>query len=104
MEKVSFDELGVTRTLADGRQESVRWDDLCEVVILTTDEGPMVDDVKWILRGTEGGCLVPSETAGMDVLLPRLQELPGFDNEAVIAAMGCTDDRAFLCWRRGRAE
>jgi len=29
-----------------------------------------------------------------------LQQLPGFDNAAVIAAMQSTDNQRFLCWER----
>jgi hypothetical protein len=32
-----------------------------------------------------------------------LQELPGFDNEQVIAAMCSTKNARFLCWRRSEA-
>lgn len=98
-DRVSFDDERVVRTMGDGRHESVRWDDLQEVVILTTDEGPLRDDVFWILKGTSGGCAVPSEADGMDALLRRLQRLPGFDDAAVIRAMGCTANEAFVRWR-----
>jgi hypothetical protein len=99
--RVTFDAECVTRTLPDGRTETVRWRDLREVRILTTDEGPYVDDVVWLLLGGEGGgCAVPSETEGTDELLPRLQQLPGFDNEAVIQAMGSTAGAEFVCWKR----
>ncbi|MDR3158031.1 MAG: hypothetical protein LBU11_03265 [Zoogloeaceae bacterium] len=98
---VAFDAEQVTRTLPDGRIESVRWADLQEVSILTTDEGPMTDDVIWMLHGQDnGGCAVPSETEGMQELLPRLQELPGFDNEAVLNAMGSAGNAIFICWKR----
>ena len=98
--RVTFDAEGVVRTLPDGRSESVRWGELQEVSILTTDEGPYGDDVIWMLRGTGGGCAVPSETDGVTGLLARLQQLPGFDNGAVIRAMGSTDAAEFVCWRR----
>jgi hypothetical protein len=40
---VTFDEQRVVRTVALGRTESVRWDELKEVGIVTTDQGPFVD-------------------------------------------------------------
>jgi hypothetical protein len=100
---VSFDDRQIVRTLPDGRTEVVRWDDLEEVSIITTDEGPYVDDVYWLLKGTSGGCAVPSEAEGMKELLPRLQQLPGFNNKAVIEAMGSARNTTFICWRRGEA-
>ena len=86
--------------MRDGKQETVLWSELQNVTIMTTDEGPFSDDVFWVLSGSETGCLVPSEAEGMKELLPRLQQLPGFDNEAVIRAMGSTGNEKFLCWRR----
>ena len=99
---VTYDDRGVARRLADGRVESIRWDQLAEVAIVTTDEGPFVDDVHWLLIGSDGttGCAVPSETEGTADLLERLQKLPGFDNEAVIKAMGHTENARFVVWRR----
>lgn len=101
-QRVAFDNEGVTRTTPDGRTEHVRWDELESVVIVTTDEGPMVEDVYWLLaaRGGKSGCAVPGSAEGMDALLDRLQRLPGFDNEAVIRAMACTENTTFVCWRR----
>lgn len=100
---VSFDEEEVVRTMPNGAQERVRWSDLSEVYIVTSDEGPFVDDVCWVLRGTTSGCLVPSEADGMEELLRRLQQLPLFNDEAVIKAMGCTSNATFPCWSRNAA-
>jgi len=101
--RVTFDAEGITQLMPDGKTQTVRWSDLQEVGILTTDDGPMGDDVFWMLPGTEGaGCAIPSETEGMQELLPRLQQLEGFDNEAVIEAMGSTSNARFVCWKRLR--
>ncbi|HEU4451830.1 MAG TPA: hypothetical protein VFR81_02185 [Longimicrobium sp.] len=101
-DRVTFDDEGVTRWKPDGTTQTVRWDDLVEVTVATSDAGPWQDDVLWILAARDGveGCMVPSEAEGMDLLLGRLQQLPGFDNEAVIRAMGSTDLAFFTCWRR----
>ena len=99
-DKVVFDDECIKRTLPDGNIETLLWVDLVEVGILTTDEGPVVDDVFWMLMGKDGGgCCVPSEANGMEELLDRLQELPNFDNEAVIQAMGSTSNNNFVCWK-----
>ena len=92
----------VVRFRPDGVQESVRWDDLAEVGIITTDEGPWFEDVFWLLIGSDGksGCAVPQGAEGMDLLLEALQKLPGFDNRAVIEAMGSTSNARFVCWKK----
>ena len=102
-DEVSFDETGVKRIMRDGRTEFISWDELQEVVIITTDRGPWVDDVYYVLSGTDRGCAVPSEAVGMQALVPRLQALPGFKNEAAIQAMGSTRNATFLCWSRENA-
>jgi hypothetical protein len=102
--QVSFDEEAVTFIQAGGERQVVRWSELVEVGILTTDEGPTVDDVHWILIDEKGeGFAVPSETEGMSQLVARLQKLPEFDNEAVVQAMGSSQDAKFHCWRRENA-
>jgi hypothetical protein len=101
-ERVVLTDSSVTRIRPDGMQESVRWDDLVEVGIVTTDAGPWLEDVFWLLSASDGktGCAVPQEAEGADKLLEALQKLPGFDNEAVIEAMGSTSNARFVCWRK----
>jgi len=101
-ERVVVTEDSVTRFRSDGAQESVRWDDLVEVEIITTDDGPWSEDVFWLLTGSDpnSGCAVPQGAEGAGDLLQALQKLPGFDNQAVIAAMGSTSNAKFVCWRK----
>ena len=98
---VTFDDLGVKRLLSDGRVEEITWDELSEVCIVTTDQGPALDDVFYVLTGNGKGCAVPSEAVGMKELLPWLQSLPSFNNEVAIQAMSCTTNAKFVCWQRG---
>jgi hypothetical protein len=100
-DRVTFDDEQVVRTLANGQVESVRWSDLQQVSIMTTSDGPRADDIFFLLHG-EGnlGCAIPQSADGVDALLARLQELPGFDNEAVVRAMGSSSEAVFVCWKR----
>ena len=104
-DQVSFTDDAITRIRPDGIVESIRWDVLCEVGILTTDDGPLQEDVFFLLIASDGksGCVVPQGAEGCDHLLERLQKLPGFDNEAVIKAMGSTAHAKFVCWKRSGA-
>ncbi|NKY86411.1 hypothetical protein [Nocardia veterana] len=89
----------VRRTLDNGRIEEVTWQELAEVRIITTADGPFADDVFFVLIGARGnGCVVPHSAADNE-FLGRLQKLPGFDNAKVIDAMGTVGDRQFLVWR-----
>ena len=98
---VWIDEVGVRRRLPDGGLEEVRWDELERVTLLTTDEDPGVDDVFLVLQGVGGtGCVVPSQDPASDALLARLQQLPGFDNEALKRAMIDTESSRTVVWEK----
>lgn len=77
---------------------SVKWEGLREVSIVTTAGGPFEDDVLFVLIGEGGTCIVPHSDPGCASLLERLQRLPGFDNEALIEAMGSPQAGRFVCW------
>ncbi|MGH8178760.1 MAG: hypothetical protein ACREV5_21080 [Steroidobacter sp.] len=105
-ERVKFDAQEIRRFLPDGRMESISWSELREIGILTTDEGPGVDDVFWLFLSAEQsrGCAVSNYAEGFAELLPRIQELPGFDNEAVVKAMGSASNNRFVVWRAESAQ
>lgn len=102
---ISVTDEGITRALGNGKVESVTWDDLAEVAIMTTSAGPFEEDVYWLLIGKSGGgCAVPQSLDPQGEILKRLQTLPGFDNEAVIQAMGSVENATFVCWKAERNE
>lgn len=80
--------------------ESLRWDELTQVTIITTDEGPFVEDFFWLLRGQddERGIAIGLGLAQHIDLLGRLGRLPGFDFMASVEATGSTQHGRFLCW------
>jgi hypothetical protein len=80
-----------------GREaQAIPWADLIEVGIVTTSDGPWLDDVFWILRGEKHDCVVAG--AQGEELLKHLGRLPRFDHEQVIRAMGSTSEASFRCW------
>jgi hypothetical protein len=97
---VEVDDHGVTYRRGDGVIEAVRWEDLGEVRVMTTADGPIAEDVFYVLiaRDESHGVALPQSRVSGD-LLARLQSLPGFDNEAMITAMTRTDEASFTCWR-----
>lgn len=102
--QTTLDDQGVRRDLG-ATVEQVAWDDLVRVSILTTDEGPLCEDFFWVLQGAGGtGCVVPMGDAQRVGLLQRLQQLPGFDSEAVIAASTSTEHATFVCWEDSAAR
>jgi len=99
---VTFDE-ELIRCEAGSKTMQLRWDALIGVAIETTDQGPFIDDMFYILAGENDTVVCPSEAKGAQGLLTRLQQLPDFNNEAVIAAMTSTSNQTFICWdKKGR--
>jgi hypothetical protein len=97
---VTVDDNRIRCVRSDGDAEQVDWDDLRAVIIETNDTGPVGIDVLWILVGTDTGCIVPAGATGEAELIAVLQRLPGFDNEAMIAASSSVENRKFLCWEK----
>lgn len=100
-ERVEFDEQEIRRFMRDGRKESIRWDELHEIGIVTTDEGPWAEDVFWMFLNADHskGCAIPNGAEGFAALLQRIQRLPDFNNEAVVLAMGSAVNDRFVVWR-----
>ena len=106
-DKVSSDETQIFITYADGQATSLRWADIAEIVIVTTSEQAPGDDVVWGFLTAEGTVLAgfPQRACGSTHLLETMQaRLSGFDSEAVIRAMGSTDNARFVVWRSDRTS
>jgi hypothetical protein len=103
-DRVEFDERGIRRYRSNGPMEEIEWSELDEIGIVTTDEGPWVDDVIWLFSNADqsNGCAVSNYSPGFSELLSRIQALPGFDNEAVVRAMGSTSNDRFVVWKKHR--
>ncbi len=80
---------------------SVSLDALVRVTILTTDDGPVQDDVHWFFE-EEGGAMlmIPAAAAGADQLFDALAVLPGANYQAVLTAMGSTVRERHLVWEK----
>jgi hypothetical protein len=92
----------VSRTMADGRHEEVRWDEVVAVEVFTTAVGVHKQDgVVLVLAGVgEDGCLMPSQLAVQHGVIDRLHALPGFDSRRLIAAMEKAPPSRTTCWER----
>ncbi len=98
---VMFDEESVTCKQPDGSEETVKWDNLSSVVVETNDTGPLGCDVFYRLTGRsrDSECVIPQGANGEQELVERLQQLPEFDNGALIEAMCSFENRRFVCWK-----
>src|SRR5262245_17449688 len=63
LDHLTIDDVGITRT-APGVREQVRWADIVRVRIITTDQGPLLEDVMFVVESKGGeGCVVPHDLA-----------------------------------------
>ncbi len=78
------------------------WGDLASVVIVTTSGGPLDADLFWHLIPRErhkAMLRIPMGAEGEHDLLVSMQSrLAGFDNMAVVEAMGSTSEASFVVW------
>jgi len=78
--RLTVDDRGVERDLADGRHEEVTWAEVGEVRYVMLPKGPWDTRGRLILEGPgERGCIVPLDVAEAHGLLAALGRLPGFD-------------------------
>lgn len=100
---------GVLRRLGNGGTEYVRWSDLREVVLVTTQGLNVAGEYFYVLAGTgRSGVLVGQDLAARHDLLSHLAKLPGFDHRGIATAMGAAGNQRILLWRakpiEGQAE
>jgi hypothetical protein len=80
--------------------ESIRWDQVQEITLVTTSEGPLLPDVWYLFVGDGTGCSVPSEAKGFDQLWDVFKNrFPTIDYTAMTAAG--TDDARKVIWNKG---
>jgi hypothetical protein len=96
---------GVLRRLARGDSEYVRWSDLREVSIVTTQGVSLAEEYFYVLAGTGStGVIVGQALATQYDLLSHLNKLPGFDHRNIATAMGSPVNQRFTLWRAAPIE
>ena len=78
----------------------VRFDELDEIGVETTDQGPFIEDVFWILKGRDIRLRIGEPHPIFTKLMDRFGTLDRFDWQQVGDAMSCSENRYFVCWKR----
>lgn len=99
---VLIDQEGVRVTRMSSKTEEIKWNDIGEISIITTSEGPFMEDVYLCLSSIDGkyGCAVPSMVEGYIEVYDRVSKFEGFNFQKVIEAMSCTTDAKFIVWEK----
>ncbi len=83
------------------KRESIRWDEVDEIRLVTTADGPHFPDM-WLLFINEKlkGCSIPTEAKGFDLILDEIKNrFTGFDYEAFVKGSG-TDYQQTTVWKK----
>jgi len=82
------------------RSFSIKLDELDEIGVETTGQGPFAEDVFWVLKRDRMRLRIGDPHPIFEKLMERFSSLEGFDWKPFNEAMTCTDNRYFVCWRR----
>jgi hypothetical protein len=99
---VRVDEAGATRTLHDGRVETIRWSDVQSVSVVVLPRRLHPADVLVSLRGEPGSgfaLVMPYYETPFDFFV-QLQTLPGLDVDRIGAVLHAEPIGTTMCWRR----
>ncbi len=79
---------------------TISLDELDEIGVETTDQGPFVEDVFWILKSGRVRLSIGQPHPIFPVLMDRFETLEGFDWKLFCEAMACGENRYFQCWKK----
>jgi hypothetical protein len=98
---VRCDESEISASYPNGETQTISWESVICIAIETNDTGPWGADLWWLIEGEKSRCAYPGGATGDIDALKRFPSLfPGFSNEIVIQANGCTSNARFVCWQR----
>ena len=80
------------------KTEQVLWDNIQEIKLINTDEGPWFPDIWLALIGKEDGCLIPHMAKGFDEVYEIISKYEKFNFENWCKSMTCTDNAEFPIW------
>ena len=81
------------------KTEQIRWEDINEIRMITTSDGPLMPDVWLALIGADSGCLIPQGAKGCDSVYEIVSKYNGFDFQEVIKSMSSAKDEQFILWK-----
>ncbi|KVL40421.1 hypothetical protein [Burkholderia sp. MSMB1835] len=103
---VTATETRIASTDQTGTTRGIALSDLGAILIETSDHGPFVSDVWWILFDTnkQFACGFPQDAEGAKAAVDRLLDLPGIDHRKVIDAQTSIQNATFPIWERAAGK
>jgi hypothetical protein len=85
--------------------ESVFWDEISEVVVLTTDKGPYEPYIWILLTNDQGkGCVFPLGAKNSRKAIEKILGFQGLDLSLWAEALKSTENRRFVVWSRAKLK
>lgn len=84
-----------------GRQpEEILWNNIKEIRLINTEDGPWLPDIWLALIGDTESCLIPHGSKGFDEVYEIVSKYKGFNFENFGKSMTSTSNEQFLLWRQ----
>lgn len=80
--------------------ELIRWEEIEEIFLINTDEGPFMPDIWLILSGKGKGCSLPQGSEGFERVYDIVSKYSEFNFESFIESMSCTESKQFILWQK----
>jgi len=81
-------------------REEIAFDEITQIDLVTTSEGPFSEDVFAVLRGKDKEIAIPQNAENFDSLFDVFKKFEGVNYEAFINAMSSTENAKFVCWEK----
>ena len=82
------------------KTEQVLWENIQQIKLINTDQGPWSPDVWLALLGNEDGCLIPQGAKGYNEVYDIVSKYEGFNFDNVIKSMACACNNEFDLWTK----
>lgn len=100
---VKLDEFKVSVEHKKFGREEVYFENLTEINLINTDEGPWLPDIWLDLVSVDSKCRIPQGAHGYEEVFDKVSKYDGFDFGNVIKSNTCTDNRTFNLWNKKSA-
>ena len=82
------------------KDEQIEWNEIEEIKLINTDEGPFLPDVWLILIGNGKSCSIPQGSEGWNKVYDIVSKYDGFNFENAIKSATCTENETFKLWKK----
>ncbi|WP_375580333.1 hypothetical protein ABWH96_04660 [Marivirga tractuosa] len=78
----------------------INWNDIDEIVVVTTDEGPFLPDFWLVLLGKDNSCSLPQGAPKYDEVFEIISMYEGFNFDEYIKSVSSVEKARFELWKR----